>query len=56
MDAQATEYKSIAASAEDIATIARQHALKENWVSAELALPVYLRDDAWKKIADQKKQ
>ena len=44
------------ASAEDIATIARQHALKENWVSAELALPVYLRDDAWKKIADQKKQ
>ena len=56
VDAQATEYKSIAASAEDIATIARQYALKENWVSAELALPVYLRDDAWKKIADQKKQ
>lgn len=56
VDADATEYTYIAASAEDIAIIARQQALSEHWVSAELALPVYLRDDAWKKIADQKKQ
>ena len=41
--------------AQDIATIARQAAAQENWVSAELALPVYLRDNAWKKIPDQGK-
>ncbi|MEK5768455.1 tRNA (adenosine(37)-N6)-threonylcarbamoyltransferase complex dimerization subunit type 1 TsaB, partial [Acinetobacter schindleri] len=27
----------------------------KQWVNAEHALPVYLRDDAWKKIADQGK-
>ena len=44
------------ATAEDIATIARTQALEEKWVSAEFALPVYLRDDAWKKIPEQGKQ
>lgn len=52
---QATDYLQITASAEDIATIARQHALKQQWVSAEQALPVYLRDNAWKKIPEQGK-
>ena len=27
----------------------------ENWVSAELALPVYLRDNAWKKFQNKAK-
>ena len=35
--------------------IARAAAKTENWVSAELALPVYLRDNAWKKIPEQGK-
>ena len=55
VDAQATEHQGIEPTAQDIATIARQAALQQNWVSAELALPVYLRDDAWKKIPDQGK-
>jgi len=52
---EATEYKDVSATAQDIATIARVAAASENWVSAELALPVYLRDNAWKKIPEQGK-
>lgn len=48
-------YPDIIANAEDIATIARVAAEKQQWVSAELALPVYLRDNAWKKIPEQGK-
>jgi tRNA threonylcarbamoyladenosine biosynthesis protein TsaB len=55
VDATATAYQTVDPTAQDIATIARQAALQEHWVSAELALPVYLRDDAWKKIPDQGK-
>lgn len=49
------DYSHVQANAEDIATIAREHALKEQWLSADLALPVYLRDNAWKKIPEQGK-
>lgn len=55
VDATATEHQGIDATAQDIASIARQAALQQQWVSAELALPVYLRDDAWKKIPEQGK-
>ncbi|WP_298145990.1 tRNA (adenosine(37)-N6)-threonylcarbamoyltransferase complex dimerization subunit type 1 TsaB [uncultured Acinetobacter sp.] len=55
VDASATEYQAIDATAQDIASIARQAALQQQWVSAEFALPVYLRDDAWKKIPEQGK-
>jgi tRNA threonylcarbamoyladenosine biosynthesis protein TsaB len=55
VQADATTYQTVEPSAQDIASIARQAALQQNWVSAELALPVYLRDDAWKKIPDQGK-
>jgi len=48
----ASEYKNVSATAQDIAVIARAAAKTENWVSAELALPVYLRDNAWKKIPE----
>lgn len=51
----ASEYKNVSATAQDIAVIARAVAKTENWVSAELALPVYLRDNAWKKIPEQGK-
>ncbi|WP_173912813.1 tRNA (adenosine(37)-N6)-threonylcarbamoyltransferase complex dimerization subunit type 1 TsaB [Acinetobacter sp. Marseille-Q1618] len=51
----AIEFQAVIANAEDIATIARQQALQKQWLSAELALPVYLRDDAWKKIPEQGK-
>ncbi|NNP71879.1 tRNA N6-adenosine(37)-N6-threonylcarbamoyltransferase complex dimerization subunit TsaB [Acinetobacter defluvii] len=51
----AIEFQASIANAEDIATIARQQALQKQWLSAELALPVYLRDDAWKKIPEQGK-
>ncbi|MCL5272182.1 MAG: tRNA (adenosine(37)-N6)-threonylcarbamoyltransferase complex dimerization subunit type 1 TsaB, partial [Gammaproteobacteria bacterium] len=37
----------------DIATIARLQVKQEKWVNAEQALPVYLRDNAWKKIPEQ---
>jgi tRNA threonylcarbamoyladenosine biosynthesis protein TsaB len=53
VEAEATQYVKITASAFDIASIARPLALEQKWVSAELALPVYLRDDAWKKIPEQ---
>ena len=52
---EASAYKAINATAEDIAQVARSLALAQQWVSAELALPVYLRDDAWKKIPEQAK-
>lgn len=44
------------ANAQDIAVIARAAFLKGDTVAADQALPVYLRDNAWKKIADQGKQ
>ena len=50
-----SRYQGVNASAQDIACIARQAALQQQWVSAELALPVYLRDNAWKKIPEQGK-
>ena len=53
--ADAIEFQSITATAEDIATIARQDVIEKQWFSAELALPVYLRDNAWKKIPEQGK-
>ena len=49
------QYVALNATAQDIATIANAQALKKNWVSAEYALPVYLRDNAWKKIPEQGK-
>lgn len=49
------QYQSITATSEDIAVIARISAQNQQWVSADQALPVYLRDDAWKKIAEQGK-
>ncbi|MBU3847438.1 MAG: tRNA (adenosine(37)-N6)-threonylcarbamoyltransferase complex dimerization subunit type 1 TsaB [Candidatus Acinetobacter avistercoris] len=55
VDPNAVEHLKITASAEDIASIARTQALEEKWVSAEYALPVYLRDNAWKKIPEQGK-
>ncbi|CAB1216859.1 tRNA (adenosine(37)-N6)-threonylcarbamoyltransferase complex dimerization subunit type 1 TsaB [Acinetobacter bouvetii] len=49
------QYKDLTATAQDIATIARAEARQQKWVSAEQALPVYLRDNAWKKIPEQGK-
>ncbi|MDV4312663.1 tRNA (adenosine(37)-N6)-threonylcarbamoyltransferase complex dimerization subunit type 1 TsaB [Acinetobacter indicus] len=48
-----TQYKDLSATAQDIATIARVLAQREAWVSAEYALPVYLRDNAWKKFQNK---
>ena len=47
--------KHIVATAQDIAAIAQVCVSKKQWVDAEHALPVYLRDDAWKKIPEQGK-
>ena len=55
VQANATEYTAVCANAKDIASIGRKAAKQQNWVDAELGLPVYLRDNAWKKIADQGK-
>ena len=55
IDPSQIEYKDLSATAQDIATIARKNAQQQHWVSAELALPVYLRDNAWKKIPEQGK-
>ena len=49
----ALEFKDVVATAQDIPQIARAAALKAQWVKAEEALPVYLRDNAWKKIPEQ---
>lgn len=48
-------HQALAANAQDIAVIARQRAQHADWVNAEQALPVYLRDNAWKKIPEQGK-
>lgn len=42
------------ANAQDIAEIARFNLQQGKVVSADQALPVYLRDNAWKKIAEQR--
>ncbi len=55
VQADASLYKNVTANAQDIAKIARIAANSQNWVSAELALPVYLRNNAWKKIPEQGK-
>ena len=55
VNVEAIAFQQITASAHDIATIARQNALQKQWFSAEQALPVYLRDNAWKKIPEQGK-
>ncbi|MDQ8936452.1 tRNA (adenosine(37)-N6)-threonylcarbamoyltransferase complex dimerization subunit type 1 TsaB [Acinetobacter rudis] len=47
--------QAIHADALDIAAIARVMAEKQQWVNAEQALPVYLRENAWKKISEQGK-
>ncbi|MGY5393611.1 tRNA (adenosine(37)-N6)-threonylcarbamoyltransferase complex dimerization subunit type 1 TsaB [Acinetobacter sp. NigerLNRRAM0016] len=52
---EALEFKDIMATAQDIAQIARVAAKQQQWVAAEQALPVYLRDNAWKKIPEQGK-
>ena len=49
------QYKDLSATAQDIATIACLNVQQQKWVSAEQALPVYLRDNAWKKIPEQGK-
>ncbi|UBQ37240.1 tRNA (adenosine(37)-N6)-threonylcarbamoyltransferase complex dimerization subunit type 1 TsaB [Acinetobacter johnsonii] len=55
IDPSQIQYKDLSATAQDIATIARKNAQQQHCVSAELALPVYLRDNAWKKIPEQGK-
>ena len=55
VNSDAVEFQQITATAEDIANIARQNVVEKNWSSAEQALPVYLRDNAWKKIPEQGK-
>ncbi|MBF4521137.1 tRNA (adenosine(37)-N6)-threonylcarbamoyltransferase complex dimerization subunit type 1 TsaB [Acinetobacter towneri] len=55
IDQEQIQYKGLSATAQDIATIARVYAQQQQWVSAEQALPVYLRDNAWKKIPEQGK-
>jgi tRNA threonylcarbamoyladenosine biosynthesis protein TsaB len=56
VDPEQTKYKDLKATAQDIAIVARELAKQKQWVDAELALPVYLRDNAWKKIAEQGKK
>jgi tRNA threonylcarbamoyladenosine biosynthesis protein TsaB len=51
----ASQYNTLCPNAQDIATIAIPQAQQQHWVSAEYALPVYLRDNAWKKIPEQGK-
>ena len=55
IDQEQIQYKGLSATAQDIATIARVCAQQQQWVSAEQSLPVYLRDNAWKKIPEQGK-
>ncbi|APV36358.1 tRNA (adenosine(37)-N6)-threonylcarbamoyltransferase complex dimerization subunit type 1 TsaB [Acinetobacter soli] len=50
-----TQVVAVQPNAHHIALLARHYALNEQWVPAEQALPVYLRDNAWKKIAEQGK-
>ena len=55
IDQEQIQYTGLSATSQDIATIARVYAQQQQWVSAEQALPVYLRDNAWKKIPEQGK-
>lgn len=48
-------YKYISASAQDVAVLGYAMWQAGEAVEAAQALPVYLRDNAWKKIADQKR-
>ncbi|WP_394661691.1 tRNA (adenosine(37)-N6)-threonylcarbamoyltransferase complex dimerization subunit type 1 TsaB [uncultured Acinetobacter sp.] len=50
-----TQVSAVQPNAHHIALLARHYALNEQWMLAEQALPVYLRDNAWKKIAEQGK-
>ncbi|MFG0636702.1 tRNA (adenosine(37)-N6)-threonylcarbamoyltransferase complex dimerization subunit type 1 TsaB [Acinetobacter soli] len=50
-----TQVSAVQPNAHHIALLARRYAANEQWVPAEQALPVYLRDNAWKKIAEQGK-
>ncbi|MEQ1247612.1 tRNA (adenosine(37)-N6)-threonylcarbamoyltransferase complex dimerization subunit type 1 TsaB [Acinetobacter soli] len=50
-----TQVSAVQPNAHHIALLARHYAVNEQWVPAEQALPVYLRDNAWKKIAEQGK-
>lgn len=50
-----TQVVAVQLNAHHIVLLARHYALNEQWVPAEQALPVYLRDNAWKKIAEQGK-
>lgn len=50
-----TQVAAVQPNAHHIALLARHYAINEQWVPAEQALPVYLRDNAWKKIAEQGK-
>ncbi|WP_288412531.1 tRNA (adenosine(37)-N6)-threonylcarbamoyltransferase complex dimerization subunit type 1 TsaB [uncultured Acinetobacter sp.] len=50
-----TQVAAVQPNAHHIALLARHYAANEQWVTAEQALPVYLRDNAWKKIAEQGK-
>lgn len=50
-----TQVAAVQPNAHHIALLARHYTLNEQWVPAEQALPVYLRDNAWKKIAEQGK-
>lgn len=50
-----THVAAVQPNAHHIALLARHYVLNEQWVPAEQALPVYLRDNAWKKIAEQGK-
>ncbi|MEB3768095.1 tRNA (adenosine(37)-N6)-threonylcarbamoyltransferase complex dimerization subunit type 1 TsaB [Acinetobacter sp. MD2] len=52
---QDTRFGTVTPNAQDIATIAISLAQKQQWVDAAHALPVYLRDNAWKKIPEQGK-
>ena len=51
-----SKQEQITASAKEIATLAVYYIKQKQWVSADQALPVYLRDDAWKKISEQGKR
>ena len=55
VQADATDDFAVMPTAQDIAQIARVAVKQQQWVSAEFALPVYLRDNAWKKIPEQGK-
>lgn len=55
IQSEQTHSQAVVATAQDIASIAKVYAAEQKWVDAAYALPVYLRDDAWKKIPEQGK-